>query len=75
MKPGYSDAYFNRGTAYWYKEDFRNAEKDFDVAIKIDPKQADAWYWRGRCKEKLGDKAGSDADIAHARALARSIDR
>ena len=43
------------------------------MAVQTDPKQADAWYWRGRSKEKLGDQTGGAADIAQARTLDPSI--
>ena len=35
--------------------DRQEAIADFDEAIRLDPKNADAWYYRGFAKSTLGD--------------------
>ena len=37
LNPGYSDAYFHRGTAYFYQFKFDEAIKDYDKAIELEP--------------------------------------
>jgi tetratricopeptide (TPR) repeat protein len=42
---------------------------DYDAAIRLNPKFAAALYGRGLAKQKKGDRAGSDADFAAAKAM------
>ena len=37
LNPNYSDAYFHRGTAYYYDFKFDEAVKDYDKAIELEP--------------------------------------
>ena len=46
---------------------------DYDAALKTNPKLADSLYGRGLAKQKKGDQAGGDADIAAARAIQADI--
>jgi hypothetical protein len=47
----------------------RSTISDYTEVIRLDPKLALALYYRGQAKQKKGDTAGGDADIASARAL------
>ena len=52
-----------------------DAIKDYDAALKLEPKLAGALYGRGLAKQKKGDKAGATADIAAAKALKSDIEQ
>ncbi len=42
---------------------------DFTEAVRLDPKNAGAYYGRGRAYDTLGQKAKSEADLTKARQL------
>jgi len=46
---------------------------DYDAALRSNPKLASALYGRGLARLKTGDQAGSDADIAAAKAIAAGV--
>jgi hypothetical protein len=46
-----------------------DAIKDYDAALKADPKIAESLYGRGIAKVRKGDAAGGNGDIAAAKAL------
>ena len=56
----------NRGIVYVYKADYDRAIADFDQAIRIDPNNAGALYWRGKAEQRKGDVAGGNADVGAA---------
>jgi tetratricopeptide (TPR) repeat protein len=41
------DDHFTKGNNYCLKGDFENAIKEFDLAIKSDPNNANAFYGKG----------------------------
>jgi hypothetical protein len=51
---------------------FDEAIADYDAALKLNPKMAASLYGRGLAKQKNGDQAGGDADIAAAKAQGRN---
>ena len=61
--------FYNRGNGYLDKSQYDRAIQDYDQAIRLNPNFALAFYWRGISKQKKGDKAGGDADIAKAKQL------
>jgi lipoprotein NlpI len=70
LDPKDRDAYFQRGLTYQNgKQEYDLAIADYTEAIRLDPKYARALYNRGVTKQKIGDTAGGDADIASATAL------
>jgi tetratricopeptide (TPR) repeat protein len=70
----YKRDYFKaRGNAYGNNGDLDRAIADYSEAIKLDPNYARAFYNRSVAKRKLGDTAGSDADLAQARQLQSDI--
>lgn len=58
-----------RGTEYLGHNDYDRAIADFSAAIRIDPKDAGAFYGRGAAETALGRKAEGDADFARAKAI------
>ena len=69
MKENEAIAFYNRALAYENKEKYDLAIADFTEAIRLDPNDADFFLNRGIDKQRIGDKAGSDADIAEAKRL------
>jgi Flp pilus assembly protein TadD len=49
-----------RGVAYVKNEKYAEAKPHFEEALKADPKHAEASYYLGLCKEKLGDRPGAE---------------
>ncbi len=58
-----SAAYDNRAIAYRQANDLANARKDYDQALRIDPRNSTALYNRSLLLRQMGDQAGADADI------------
>jgi tetratricopeptide (TPR) repeat protein len=58
--------YFNRGNAYYHKDDYKNALPDLDTAISLNPKYARPYLLRGAIYSELEerDKAISDLQTA-----------
>src|SRR5262245_47707481 len=48
-------AYYNRGLAHHQKADYDRAIRDFDEAIRLDPKYAHAYYNRGLAHHQKAD--------------------
>jgi tetratricopeptide (TPR) repeat protein len=59
----------DRGTTKYQRGDTQGAILEFDRAIKIDPKYAEAYVNRGAAKLGLGDKQGAIADYSKAIAI------
>lgn len=66
-------AYYNRALAYENKDDYTRAIADYDEALRLDPDDADALLYRGLDKQRLGDKAGGEADVAAAKRMNPNI--
>lgn len=63
----------NRGIVQLRLNHVDQAVADFDEALKIDTKSANALYGRGLAKRRKGDRAAGDADISAAKAIETSI--
>ena len=46
---------------------------EYSSALRFEPKLASALYGRGLAKRKMGDEAGSDADILAAKTIRAEI--
>ncbi len=64
-----ADLWLHRCYANELKGNDTDALADCNVAIQLEPNNALAIYLRGVAKLGLGDRAGSDADIARAKTL------
>ena len=51
------------------KGNFNVSIKDYNEAIRIDPKYAQAYYNRGLAKKALGDVSGAMGDFGQLHAL------
>ena len=73
LKENVAIAYYNRALAYENKDDYARAVADYDEALRLNPNDADALLYRGIDKQRLGDKAGGDADVAAAKRMNPNI--
>lgn len=53
----FQNAYIEKGKALLDQNKTTEAFRTFQLANTINPAFPDAWYWMGRCQEKLGQKA------------------
>lgn len=61
------EAYMEKGFIYYDSKNYTEALKVFETAITVNNTYADAYYWRAKCKEALGNKA--DAILDYKRSL------
>jgi tetratricopeptide (TPR) repeat protein len=72
-KPNYGAALQNRGFVNIKLELFDFAIDDFNAGLKLSPTDPEMLYGRGLARQKKGDKAGGDSDIAAARGIKPDI--
>lgn len=59
-------AYHNRGNTYQDKADYRRAIPEYDIAIRLQPGYAEAWFARGRARFALGEFSDAVRDFAQS---------
>jgi len=67
----FSDAYIEKGIVLYEMNNIDEALQTFKLASTVSPRDADTYYWQGRCYEKIGKK--EDAMDNYIRAY--SLDR
>ena len=70
LKPGFPNAYYNRGICYMSLKDYGRAIADFSRAIERKPDYADAYNNRGTCYRCQGDDPQAISDYARVIELA-----
>ena len=73
QKENLAIAFYNRALAYESKDDYVRAIADYDEALRLNPNDADALLYRGLDKQRIGDKAGAEADITAAERINPNI--
>jgi tetratricopeptide (TPR) repeat protein len=66
LKPGFGEAYNNRGLAYQAMRDYEKAIADFDQAVKFMYGAASAYNNRGLAYRAMGAYDKAIADLSHA---------
>jgi tetratricopeptide (TPR) repeat protein len=69
VNPKHAAAQIQKGYIYHEMGDHLSAVEAFDAGLDLAPEAAHAWLWRAQSKAALGDKAGAEMDLAHARKL------
>jgi tetratricopeptide (TPR) repeat protein len=80
-----TDAYLEKGRAYFHMENFNAAMQTFNMAITVTNTDPDAYYWLGRCYEAQHRKMDAinnyrkaialDKDFTEARQRMEILDR
>lgn len=63
LDPGYSDAHFNTGLAYLELDSTQLAYRSFDLVVKTEPTNSQAYYYRGLTGELIGKLAQAKQDF------------
>ncbi|MBD1945695.1 tetratricopeptide repeat protein [Coleofasciculus sp. FACHB-712] len=61
--------YYQRGEVRWRSKDYKEAIKDFNQALRINPYLAEAYYKRGRCHRQLKEQEEAIKDLQKAAQL------
>ncbi|MEX0987185.1 MAG: tetratricopeptide repeat protein [Bacteroidales bacterium] len=56
LESGEAGYYFNRGRTYAAAKTYKYAEKDFSMALDLDPADPETWYFKGLTDLELGKK-------------------
>ncbi len=67
-----AEEYYDSGVEKANSGDYQGAIKDYDKAIEINPKDAEAYYNRGLAKIGLGQKYSGCLDLSRAGKLGYS---
>jgi tetratricopeptide (TPR) repeat protein len=68
-----TDAYLEKGRAYFHMGNFNEAMKTFSMAITVSNTDPDAYYWLGRCYEAQHKKVDAINNYRKAIALDRDF--
>ncbi len=55
LKPNEKEGYYNRGLAYYNQEKYAEAVRDFEIVLKINPKDENTLVYTSFCKYKSND--------------------
>jgi len=62
LNTGFSKAFLRRGVAKLYNEEYFGAIEDFDKVIELEPDNYEAYWYRSKVKEIIGDTMGANKD-------------
>ena len=69
----FTDAYIEKGIVLFEMNNIDEALQTFKLASTIAPRDADAYYWQGRCFEKIGKKEDAMDNYIRAYSLDRTF--
>jgi len=67
LDPKYADAYYGRGSAYWYTGNYEIALKDLNRAIELNQEYWKYYWMRGYIHKSLEDYDKAISDYSKAR--------
>ena len=67
------DAYMDKGQTLYDQKNYKAALSVFNLAATITPTYADAYFWMGKTKEALGNKAEAKLDYQRAYGLDKTM--
>ena len=67
------DAYMEKGNLFFKSKNYKEALETFELAAKVSPTFAEAYYWMGKSKEALGNKAEAKLDYQRAFGLDKTL--
>jgi tetratricopeptide (TPR) repeat protein len=67
------DAYMEKGNLFYNAKNYKEALETFELAAKVSPTFAEAYYWSGKTKEAMGNKAEAKLDYQRAYGLDKSM--
>jgi tetratricopeptide (TPR) repeat protein len=73
LNPNYIAAFYNRGLLFDEKKEYERAIDDFNVVLKIDPRNPLVLFRRGEAFLKKGNVGAGNADIVAAKAIKPDI--
>jgi tetratricopeptide (TPR) repeat protein len=69
----FSDAYIEKGIILYEMNNIDEALQTFKLASTVAPRNADTYYWQGRCYEKIGKKEDAMDNYVRAFSLDRTL--
>ena len=67
------DAYMDKGRILYDQKKYNDAASVFQLALKVSATYADAYYWLGKCQEKMGKKEEARLNYQRAYGLDKSL--
>jgi tetratricopeptide (TPR) repeat protein len=61
------DAYMEKGYLFYHAKNYKEALETFELAAKVSPTFAEAYYWQGKTNEAMGNK--EDAKLNYQQAF------
>jgi tetratricopeptide (TPR) repeat protein len=67
------EAYMEKGFVYYDSKKYNDALKVFQTAITVNQMYADAYYWKAKCEEALGNKDEAIVDYKRSLGLDKGL--
>lgn len=67
------DAYMEKGNLFYKAKNYKEALETFELAVKVSPTFAETYFWMGKTKEAMGNKAEAKLDYQRAYGLDKTM--